>query len=122
MMKRKRKKEKKKKKKKRKRKNQNDGGTIALPIFFNGEAPTASQLETANNEIQKIIDEWKSKLDLTPYYWSKQKRGYTNKDICKVPKYADISGATFKGIPAALSSKVVFEHYNELAKEYFLNG
>ena len=106
----------------RRKKNEYDGGTIALPIFFNGESPSAPQLETANKEIHKIIEQWKSKLDLTPYYWSKLKKGGNNKDIFKVPKYADISGATFKGIPAALFKSIVSDHYNELAKEYFLNG
>jgi len=106
--------------KQRREKNEKDGGTIALPIFFNGETPSDSQIETTNKEIQKIIDESKSEFDLAPYYWPKFGKGNENKSIFKVLKYAEIAGATFEGIPAVYRNIKVKDYYEQLAKEYFL--
>jgi cellulose biosynthesis protein BcsQ len=106
----------------RREKNEYDGGTIPLPIFFNGEDPTDAQLEITNREISIIIENAKKsyKMDLTPSFWSKAKIGNMDKKVCTIPKYAAISKAAFSSIPAVCNNRTAAEHYNLLVKEYFL--
>jgi len=106
----------------RREKNEYDGGTIPLPIFFNGEDLTPAQLEITNREISNIIENAKKvyKIDLTSYFWSKAKAGNVDRKICTIPKYAAISKAAFSNIPAVFNNKTTEEHYNALVKEYFL--
>lgn len=106
----------------RREKSEYDGGTIPLPIFFNGEDPTDAQLEITNREISNIIENVKKshKIDLTSYFWPKAKIGNVDKKICTIPKYAAISKAAFNSIPAVCNNRTAAEHYNLLVKEYFL--
>ena len=99
-----------------------DGGPIALPIFFNGEKITAPALETANHEIEKIIDLAKKKgFDLLAYYWPKSTTWKADKTICSITSYATVANAAFSHIPAVFFNKTATEHYLDLIKEYFLN-
>lgn len=98
-----------------------DGGPIALPIFFNGEKITDPALQTANEEIQKIINQGQTNsFDLLPYYWHKSTSGRNNKTIFSIPSYATVANAAFSHIPAVFLNKTAAEHYFGLMKEYFL--
>ena len=98
-----------------------DGGPIALPIFFNGEKITDPGLQTANLEIEKIINQAKKgSFDLLPYYWPKSTSGRNNKTIFSIPSYATVANAAFSHIPAVFLNKTAAEHYFGLIKEYFL--
>jgi len=98
-----------------------DGGPIALPIFFNGEKLTDPGLQTANQEIGKIINQAKKDgLDLLPYYWPKSTSGKDIKTIFSIPSYATVANAAFSHIPAVFLNKIALEHYSGLIKEYFL--
>jgi cellulose biosynthesis protein BcsQ len=98
-----------------------DGGPIALPIFFNGEKLTDPALQTANQEIGKIIDQAKKDgFDLLPYYWPKSTSGKDIKTIFSIPSYASVANAAFSHIPAVFLNKIALEHYSGLIKEYFL--
>lgn len=98
-----------------------DGGPIALPIFFNGEKLTDPALQTANQEIGKIINQAKKDgFDLLPYYWPKSTSGKDIKTIFSIPSYASVANAAFSHIPAVFLNKIALEHYSGLIKEYFL--
>ncbi|WP_228042383.1 MULTISPECIES: AAA family ATPase [unclassified Tychonema] len=98
-----------------------DGGPIALPIFFNGEKITDPALQTANQEIGKIINQAKKDgFDLLPYYWPKSTSGKDIKTIFSIPSYASVANAAFSHIPAVFLNKIALEHYSGLIKEYFL--
>ena len=98
-----------------------DGGPIALPIFFNGEKLTDPGLQTANQEIGKIINQAKKDgFDLLPYYWPKSTSGKDIKTIFSIPSYATVANAAFSHIPAVFLNKIALEHYSGLIKEYFL--
>lgn len=98
-----------------------DGGPIALPIFFNGEKITAPSLQTANQEIGKIINQAKKDgFDLIPYYWPKSTSGNAEKTIFSIPSYATVANAAFSHIPAVFLNNTAAEHYVGLIKEYFL--
>ncbi|MEG4392843.1 AAA family ATPase [Microcoleus sp. BROC3] len=98
-----------------------DGGPIALPIFFNGEKLTDPALQTANQEIGKIINQAKNDgFDLLPYYWPKSTSGKDIKTIFSIPSYASVANAAFSHIPAVFLNKIALEHYSGLIKEYFL--
>lgn len=98
-----------------------DGGPIALPIFFNGEKLTDPALQTANQEIGKIINQAKKDgFDLLPYYWPKSTSGKDIKTIFSIPSYATVANAAFSHIPAVFLNKIALEHYSGLIKEYFL--
>ena len=98
-----------------------DGGPIALPIFFNGEKLTDPALQTANQEIGKIINQAKKDgFDLLPYYWPKSTSGKDIKTIFSIPSYATVANAAFSHIPAVFLNKIALEHYYGLIKEYFL--
>jgi len=98
-----------------------DGGPIALPIFFNGEKITDPGLQTANLEIEKIINQAKKgSFDLLPYYWPKSTSGKADKTIFSIPSYATVANAAFSHIPAVFLNKTAAEHYFGLIKEYFL--
>ena len=99
-----------------------DGGPIALPIFFNGEKIAATALQTANQEIEKIINQAKKDgFNLLPYYWPKSTTGKDIKTIFSIPSYATVANAAFSHIPAVFLNKIALEHYSGLIKEYFLN-
>lgn len=98
-----------------------DGGPIALPIFFNGEKITDPALQTANQEIGKIINQAKKDgFDLLPYYWPKSTTGKDIKTIFSIPSYATVANAAFSHIPAVFLNNIALEHYSGLIKEYFL--
>ena len=98
-----------------------DGGPIALPIFFNGEKITAPGLQTANQEIQNILNKAKKDgFDLIPYYWPKSTSGNADKTIFSIPSYATVANAAFSHIPAVFLNNTAAEHYVGLIKEYFL--
>ena len=98
-----------------------DGGPIALPIFFNGEKITDPGLQTANQEIEKIINQAKKDgFDLLPYYWPKSTTGKDIKTIFSIPSYATVANAAFSHIPAVFLNNIALEHYFGLIKEYFL--
>lgn len=99
-----------------------DGGPVALPIFFNGENITPSQLQTANREIEAMISRERksSKFDLLPYFWPKATTANFDKTIYSLPKYATVANAAFARIPAAFKDINAAEHYLSLAKEYFI--
>ena len=96
-------------------------GAIALPIFFNGETITDAARVNAKKAIAEIIKQAnaKSKLDLTPYFFPRYKPG-NNTNIFELPNNAHIAYSTFDKIPAVYKSKVAFDYYSLLAKEYFL--
>jgi len=97
----------------------NDGAPIALPIFFNGEKITDPSRHVTDSEIQKIIDQNK---DLQPYFYPKAKTGNVDKTIFHVPAYASVADAAFSHVPAVVKNRTVLDHYDRLAKEYFLHG
>lgn len=100
-----------------------DGGPIALPIFFNGEKITPPQLATANREIDAIIAHVHKdySFNLLPYFYPKAKKGMIDKTIFTLPKYAGVTDTPFSGIPAVFKYTIAAEHYQGLAKEYFLD-
>jgi cellulose biosynthesis protein BcsQ len=97
-----------------------DGGPNALPIFFNGEQPTPSQLKTADLKIKQIIQSNIQQFDLTPYFWSKDRMVEPHKNIFTMPYAACIHNMVFDKLPAVLGYKVAADEYLKLAKEYFL--
>ncbi len=96
-----------------------DGAPIALPIFFNGEKVTDNARHIADSEIGKIIAQNK---ELLPYFYPKARRGNFDKTIFQIPAYASVANAAFAHVPAVFVNKVVSDHYDRLAKEYFLHG
>jgi cellulose biosynthesis protein BcsQ len=96
-------------------------GAIALPIFFNGENIADAARVNAQNAIDEIIKQVKKKysFDLIPYFYPSYKTGYS-KSIFELPNNAYISYANFDKIPAVYKSKVAYDYYSQLAKEYFL--
>jgi cellulose biosynthesis protein BcsQ len=96
-----------------------DGAPIALPIFFNGEKVTDKSRCVADSEIGKIIERNKT---LLPYFYPKARKGNFDKTIFEVPAYACVADAAFSRIPAVFKNRIVSDHYDRLAKEYFLHG
>ncbi|BAU64766.1 cobyrinic acid a,c-diamide synthase [Stanieria sp. NIES-3757] len=96
-------------------------GAIALPIFFNGENIADAARVNAQNSIDEIIKQVKKKysFDLIPYFYPSYKTGHS-KSIFELPNNAYISYANFDKIPAVYKSKVAYDYYSQLAKEYFL--
>ncbi len=96
-------------------------GAIALPIFFNGEKIADAARVNAKNAIDGIIKQVKQKynFDLIPYFYPRYKPR-NNKSIFELPSNAHIAYSTFEKIPAAYKSKVAYDYYSQLAKEYFL--
>jgi cellulose biosynthesis protein BcsQ len=103
-----------------------DDGPIALPIFYNGERISDSQLQIAQNAINKILQEARKEgVDLSPYFRPKP-TNKSNPDLEKdgivvVPNYSQISGSVFSHIPAVYQNKTAYDYYANLAKEYFLS-
>jgi cellulose biosynthesis protein BcsQ len=97
-----------------------DGGPIALPIFFNGESITDSQLKTANKEIQDIITRESKQVNLLPYFWPNNTKANSNTKIFILPSYAIVARAAFARIPAALKDVTAVKYYLNLVKEYFI--
>ena len=96
-------------------------GAIALPIFFNGEKIADAARVNAKNAITSIIKKAKAEnnFDLIPYFFPRYKPG-NNTNIFELPNNAYISYSTFEKIPAVYKSKVAYDYYSQLAKEYFL--
>ena len=99
-----------------------DGSPIALPIFFNGEKITPSQLEVVQNEIHKIIKTARreAQIDLLPYFFPRYTNARRDLHIHEVPSYANIASAAFARIPAVYRDRSAHEYYKNLVKEYFL--
>ena len=99
-------------------------GAVALPIFFNNERNIPNRTsEQAIEEINSIINQVKHEynFDLRYYFFSR----YDNKDekktkIFEMPYHAFIASYYFDKIPAVYKSRIVYDYYTELAKEYFL--
>ena len=96
-------------------------GAIALPIFFNGEKIRDAARANAKKAIALIIKKTKAekKFDLIPYFFPRYKPG-NNTSIFELPNNAYIAYSTFEKIPAVYKSKVAYDYYSQLAKEYFL--
>jgi len=99
-----------------------DGSPIALPIFFNGEKITPSQLSAVHQEMNNIIKifQKKDKFDLQPYFYSKRTRSTEDRHIPCVPSYASIASSAFARVPAVYCNRSALEYYKNLVKEYFL--
>jgi cellulose biosynthesis protein BcsQ len=98
-----------------------DGSPIPLPIFFNGEKITPSQLEVAQEEIRNIIKIAKKEgFNLLPYFHPKYTNSKKDLHIPQVPSYANIASAAFARIPAVYRDRSAHEYYKDLVKEYFL--
>ncbi len=101
--------------------NKGDGSPVALPVFFNGEKITISQLEIAQKEINNIIETFRrKKFDLLSYFYPKFTRTEKNLRIHTVPSYANIHNAAFLHVPAVYRDSYALEFYKSLAKEYFI--
>lgn len=100
----------------------NNNTPMALPIFLNGETVTIPQLKTAKEKIVEIIKQVKKdeKIDLSPYFFPRWKKGSQDSHIYHLPNYAHISNAIFQKIPSVYKSKLAYGYYEDLAKEYFL--
>ncbi len=96
-----------------------DGAPKALPIFFNGEKINDAARRMVNSEIDKIIEQSKA---LLPYFYPKYKPGAADKTVFEIPAYASVANAAFSHVPAVFMNKTVLDHYDRLAKEYFLHG
>ena len=96
-------------------------GAIALPIFFNGEKITDAARANAKKAIASIIKKTKAekRFDLIPYFFPRYKPR-NNTSIFELPNNAYIAYSTFEKIPAVYKSKVAYDYYSQLAKEYFL--
>lgn len=101
-----------------------DGSPVALPIFFNGGSITPSQKLSAQRAIDEIISKSKkdkiNPMDLEPYFYPKFTRSRKDKSIFEIPSYAHIASAAFSHKPAVCSNRKALNHYEALAKEYFL--
>lgn len=101
---------------------------VALPIFFNGEKTTPSQLQAAQAALIEMIKKAKKgqenqmKFDLQPYIFPKYTKSRNDLRIFQLPNYANIANAAFARIPAVYRDKSAREYYISLAKEYFLHG
>lgn len=96
-----------------------DGAPIPLPVFFNGEKITDNSRQVANSAIEEIIRRNKA---LLPYFYPKATRGSFDKTIFEIPAYASVANAAFSHVPAVFVNRIVSDHYDRLAKEYFLHG
>ena len=99
-----------------------NGSPIPLPIFFNGEKITPTQLDIAQQEISKIIKTTieKDKFDLSPYFYPRATKAQKDLHVHQVPSYANIASSAFARIPAVYRDRSAHEYYKDLAKEYFL--
>jgi cellulose biosynthesis protein BcsQ len=98
-------------------KSKKDGTPIALPIFFNGEKITQPQLQLAQKEINQIL---KNDKNLVHYFYPKYTPASKNSHIHHLPEYAIIASAAFECVPAVYKNRSVYNYYQDLAKEYFL--
>jgi cellulose biosynthesis protein BcsQ len=101
-----------------------DGGPIALPIFFNGEAITPAARVTADRALNEIIEQAKNDtnkpFDLTPYFYSRYSQAQPDRYIFNLPSYAHIANAAFARTPSVYRNKTAYDYYFALVKEYFL--
>jgi cellulose biosynthesis protein BcsQ len=96
-------------------------GAIALSIFFNGEKITDSARINAIKTIHEIIKKVKLEhnFDLTTYFFPNFNNAQNTK-IFELPNYAFIASSGFEKIPAVYKTKIAYDYYSQLAKEYFL--
>jgi cellulose biosynthesis protein BcsQ len=96
-------------------------GTIALPIFFNGQKITEAARINAKKLISEIIKQAKikNKFNLVSYFYPYFHNAQNTK-IFELSNHALIAAANFEKRPAVYKSKVAYDYYSELAKEYFL--
>lgn len=96
-------------------------GAIALPIFFNGEKITDPARINAKKTIHEIIKKVKLEhnFDLITYFFPYFHNAQNTK-IFELPNYAFIASSGFEKIPAVYKTKVAYDYYSQLAKEYFL--
>ena len=99
-----------------------DGGPIGLPIFFNGPSTTKVQISAAKDRLKDIasIYEQKSKFKLMPYFFPKFSNTNANFEVFELRGNASVTKGAFLGILPTLLNKIAADHYQELAKEYFL--
>ncbi|MBW4422698.1 MAG: AAA family ATPase [Myxacorys californica WJT36-NPBG1] len=98
-----------------------DGRPVALPVFFNGERTTPSQIEAAQLAITNILKQAKKDgFDLMPHFFPRYTTTQKDLHIFEVPSYANIASAAFSRIPATYRDKTARDYYVALAKEYFL--
>ncbi len=98
-----------------------DFGPVALPIFFNGGKMNDVKKEKIQQEIQKILHRYRSKINLEPYFFPKIKPGVLNREIFCLPEYEIIANYAFSQKPATYAHKTAFEYYKQLAEEYFIS-
>jgi cellulose biosynthesis protein BcsQ len=96
-------------------------GAIALPIFFTGEKITEPAKVNAKKTISEIIKKVKLEynFDLISYFFLYFHNAQNTK-IFELPNHAFIASSGFEKIPAVYKSKVAYDYYSQLAKEYFL--
>jgi len=98
-----------------------DGTPVPLPIFFNGEKVTNSQLRSAREAIVEILKSSKKEgFNLQPYFFPKWTRSKQDSHILEIPSYANIASSAFSRVPAVYRDKTAREYYKNLAKEYFI--
>jgi len=103
-------------------KEKEDGSPIALPIFFNGEKITPSQLAAVHQEMNNIMKAVKrsDQFDLLPYFFPRYTNARKDLHIPCVPSYANIASSAFSRVPAVYRDRSALEYYKNLVKEYFL--
>ena len=100
-------------------------GAVALPVFFNNEKniPNTTK-EKAIEEINSIIKQVKHEynFDLRYYFFPRYHNNNDEKKtkIFEMPYHAFIASYYFDKIPAVYKSRIVYDYYTDLAKEYFL--
>jgi cellulose biosynthesis protein BcsQ len=98
-----------------------DGTPVPLPIFFNGEKITNSQLRSAREAIVEILKVSKKEgFSLQAYFFPKWTRSKQDSHILEIPSYAHIAGSAFSRVPAVYRDKTARDYYKDLAKEYFI--
>jgi cellulose biosynthesis protein BcsQ len=97
-----------------------DAGPIALPIFFNRASMTPAQKGIAQNELKLLCNEFKSHINLQPYFFPRYTKTSQDLEVFAVPSYANIANAAFTTVPSVYRDKIARNYYISLAKEYFL--
>jgi cellulose biosynthesis protein BcsQ len=98
-----------------------NGTPVPLPIFFNGEKTTHSQLKSAREAIHEILKASKKEgFNLVPFFFPRLTRSKQDLHIAEIPGYANIASSAFSRTPAVYRDKTARDYYKTLAKEYFL--
>lgn len=102
----------------------NRPGPIALPVFLNNaHSLTDAQMEMMHRMIARIIKEYqRTGFNLTPYFYPKKRPrfGSSEASMISIPSLSTISLSDFRHVPGVFWHKTVRDHYQNLAKEYFL--